>query len=64
MMEALYYKILEMLNKQDPAIKYAAKFKDHKHSLNFLDINITNNTTNKKIRIQSISKRRNHKYIY
>ena len=63
-MEVLNYKTLEIPNKQDPAIKYAAKFKDYKHSLNFLDVNITNNTTNKKIRIQSISKRRNHKYMY
>lgn len=47
-MEALNYKILEILNKQDPAIKHAAKFRDHKHSLNFLDITITNNTTNKR----------------
>ena len=41
-------KFLEILNKQDPAIKYTVEFEDHKHSLNFLDINITNNTTNKK----------------
>ena len=39
---------LEILNKQDPAIKYTVEFENHKHSLNFLDINITNNTTNKK----------------
>ena len=41
-------KFLEILNKQDPAIKYSVEFEDHKHSLNFRDINITNNTTNKK----------------
>ena len=41
-------KFLEILNKQDPAIKYTVEFEDHKHSLNFLDMNITNNTTNKK----------------
>ena len=38
---------LEILNKQDPAIKYTLEFEDHKHSLNFLDINI-NNMTGKK----------------
>ena len=41
-------KSLEILNKQDPPIKCTAEFEDHKHSLSFLDINITNNTTNKK----------------
>ena len=41
-------KFLEILNKQDPAIKYTVEFEDHKHSLNFLDINSTSNTTNKK----------------
>ena len=41
-------KFLEILNKQDPAIKYTAEFEDHENSLNFLDINITNNTTNRK----------------
>ena len=41
-------KFLEILNKQDLAIKYTVEFEDHKHSPNFLDINITNNTTNKK----------------
>ena len=39
---------LEILNKKDPSIKYTAEFKDHIYALNFLDINITNNTTNKK----------------
>ena len=39
---------LKIWNKQDPAIKYTVEFEDHKHSLNFLDINITNNTTNRK----------------
>ena len=41
-------KFLQILNKQDPAIKYTAEFEDHKHSLNVLDINITNNTTKRK----------------
>ena len=41
-------KFLEILNKQDPAIKYTVEFEDHKHSLNSLDIYITNNTTNRK----------------
>ena len=41
-------KFLEILNKQDPAIKYTVEFEDLKHSLNFLDINITNNSTNRK----------------
>ena len=41
-------KFLQILNKQDPVIKYTAEFEDHKHSLNFPDINITNNTTNRK----------------
>ena len=40
-------KFLEILNKQDSAIKFKGKFEDYKKSLNFLDINITNNTTNK-----------------
>ena len=39
---------LEVLNKQDPSIKYTLEFEDHKHLLTFLEINITNNTTNKK----------------
>ena len=39
---------MQILNKQDPAIKYTVEFEDHKHSLNFLDINSTSNTTNKK----------------
>ena len=41
-------KLLEILNKQGPAIKHTVEFENHKHSLNFLEINITNNTTNKK----------------
>ena len=41
-------KFLEILNKQDPAIKYTVEFEDHKHSLNFLDISISSNTTNRK----------------
>ena len=41
-------KFLEILNKQDLAIKYTVAFEDHKNSLNFLDINITNSSTNKK----------------
>ena len=40
-------KFLEILNKQDPAIKYTVEFEDHKHSKDFPDINITNNTTNR-----------------
>ena len=28
-------KFLEILNKQDPAIKYTVEFEDHKHPLNF-----------------------------
>ena len=40
-------KFLEILNKQDSAIKFKGKFEDYKKSLNFLDIIITNNTTNK-----------------
>ena len=40
-------KFLEILNKQDPTVKYTVEFEDHKHVLNFLDINITKNTTNK-----------------
>ena len=46
-------KFLEILNKQDLAIKYTAEFEDHKHSLNFLDINITSNTTNKKYKLKA-----------
>ena len=45
-------KFLEILNKQDLAIKYTVEFEDHKHSLNFLDINITNNTTNIKYELK------------
>ena len=41
-------KFLGILNKQDPAIKYTVEFEAHKHSLNLLGINITNNTTNRK----------------
>ena len=37
-------KFLEILNKQDPPIKYTVQFEDHKHLLNFL----TSNTNNKK----------------
>ena len=40
--------LMQILDKQDPAIKYTVEFEDHKHSLNFLDINSTSNTTNKK----------------
>ena len=56
------YKFLVILNKQNPAIKYTVKFEDHKHSLNFQEINTTNNTTNKKTQIQSILKVSNHKH--
>ena len=45
-------KFLEILNKQDPAMKYTVEFEDHKHSLNFLDINTTSNITNKKYEFQ------------
>ena len=45
-------KLLEILNKQDPAIKYTVEFENYKHSLNFLDINVTNNTTNKKYKFK------------
>ena len=41
-------KFLEILNMQDPAMKYTVESEDHKHSLNVLEINITSNTTNKK----------------
>ena len=41
-------KFLKIWNKQDPAIKYTVEFEDHKHSLNFLDISISSNTTNRK----------------
>ena len=41
-------KSLEILDKEDSAIKYTVEFEDHKHSLNFLDINITNNISYKK----------------
>ena len=45
-------KFLEILNKQDPAVKYTAEFEDHKYSLNFLDISISNNTTNEKYELK------------
>ena len=45
-------KFLEILNKQDPTVKYTVEFEDHKHLLNFLDINITKNTTNKKYKFR------------
>ena len=32
-------RFLEILNKQDPAMKYTVELEDQKHSLNFLDIN-------------------------
>ena len=47
-MTAAQNKFLEIPNKQDPALKYTVEFEDRKHLLNFLEINITNNTTNKK----------------
>ena len=37
-----------MLNKQDATIKYTVEIDGQKDSLNFLDINITKNNTNKK----------------
>ena len=45
-------KFLEILNKQDPAIKCTVEFGDLKHSLNFLDIKITSSTTYKKCRFK------------
>ena len=42
-------KLLDILNKKDPAITNTVEFQDYKHSLDFLDINIINNTTNRKI---------------
>ena len=45
-------KFSEILNKQDPAIKYVVEFEDHKHSLNFLDINITSNTICRKYKFK------------
>ena len=56
-------KILEILNKQDPAIKYTVEFEDHKHSLNFLDINFTNDTTNKKCEFMGIQRMQSQTYI-
>ena len=41
-------KFSKILKKQDPAIKHTVKFENCKHLQNFLDINITNNTINKK----------------
>ena len=38
-------KFLEILNKQDSA---TVEFENHKHSLDFPDINFISNTTNKK----------------
>ena len=55
---------LEILNEQDPARKYTAKFELHNDLLNFLDINIASNTPKKKMKIQSTLKVRNHKNIY
>ena len=47
---------LEVLNKQDSAMKYTVEFEDYKHSLNFLDINITSNTTKKNTNSNYIEK--------
>ena len=47
---------LQILNKQDPAIKYTVEFEDQKHSQNILDINITNNTTSKKYEFKAHQK--------
>ena len=41
-------KSLKILNKQDSAIKHTVKFENYKHLQHFPDINITNNTINKK----------------
>ena len=54
------YKFLGILSTQDSAIKSRVEFEDHRHSLLFLDINITNNTTKKQYKF----KRRNHKHTY
>ena len=45
-------KFLKIWNKQDPAIKYTVEFEDHKYSLNSLDINITNNSIDKKYKFK------------
>ena len=37
----------EMLNKQDPAIRYTIEYENKNKPLNFLDISITNTTNNK-----------------
>ena len=37
----------EVLNKQDPAIKYTIEYENKNKSLNFVDINITNTINNK-----------------
>ena len=37
----------EVLNKQDPAIKYTIEYENKNKSLNFVDINITNTISNK-----------------
>ena len=56
---------LEILDKQDPAIKYTVEFEDHKHSLNFVDININSNTTNKKItNSKSMERTQSQTYTY
>ena len=41
-------KSLEIQNKQDRAKTYTVEFENHKHLLNFLDINTTDNNANKK----------------
>ena len=56
-------RFLEILNKQDPAIKYTVEFEDHEHSLDFLDISITNNTTNKKHQFKYIQRTQSQTYI-
>ena len=48
-----------MLNKKDTAIQHTIECEDHKHSIYFLDINITGNTTNKRV-----SNERNYKYTH
>ena len=58
--EVLRRWVFRILNKQDPAINYTVEFEDNIHSLNFLDVSIVNNTTNKKMLIQSTSKGRSH----
>ena len=56
-------RFLEILNKQDPAIKYTSEFEKHKHSLNFLVIKRTNNTTNRNTNSKYIERMQSQTYI-